>query len=232
MSIQIICKNEEAVDFPREFFLYSEVIQKPEEQPMDNEYEAGSGSEDEDDGEKVEEVEQIVVPATQESVNLMLALLKMEYTKNPSNILPPKTPKKVTAPKFKIEETIGPDVVEFFKEAGKDAVFAITQTADFLGIKLIAHLCFTWIAHNLNTRSTEEKMKWLGIDKKEKPPTFEEIMEVDLKTGKIPSMDNTGGATKKGKATEEGGATKKGKATEEGGATKSSSAHIESKEGN
>ena len=209
MSIQIICQNGE-IEFPREFFPYSEVIQKMEKQLMDDDDQAGSGSEDED-GEKVE---QIVVDATLESVNLTLILLEMQHAEDPSNILPPKTPKKVTAPKFKIEDTIGPDAVKFFTEAGKDGVFAIVKVADFLGIKLITHLCFTWIAHNLNTRSTEEKMKWLGIDKKEKPPTFEEIMEVDLKTGKIPSMDNTGGATK------------------EGGATKSSPAHIESKEDN
>ena len=127
-----------------------------EEQPMDNDDEAGSGSEDEDDGEK----EQIIVKATQESVKLTLALLEMQHAKDPSNIHPPETPTKVTAPKFKIEETIGADVVEFFKEAGKDGVFAITKAADFLGIKLIAHLCFTWIAHSLNTRSTE---KWSGL---------------------------------------------------------------------
>lgn len=205
MSIQIICQNEGVVDFPEKFFPYSEVIQKVlGAHPTNNEDEEGSGSEDEDDGEKVE---QIVVKATHESVKLMLALLEMEYKKDPSNILPPETPKKVTAPKFKIEETIGPDVVEFFTEAGKDAVFAITQVADFLQIKLATHLCFTWIAHSLNTRNTTAKMKWLGLSGD--APTFEEIMEVDLKTGHIPSMDETN----------------------EGGATKLPPAHIESKEG-
>lgn len=196
MSIQIICQNG-AMEFPQEFYPYSEVIQRMMgEQPMDTINDEGSGSEDEDDdcGEKVE---QIVVKSTQESVKLMLVLLEMEYTKDPSNILPPPTPRKVTAPKFKIEKTIGPDVVEFFKEAGKDGVFAIAKAADFLDIKLITHLCFTWIAHNLNTRSTEEKMTWLGISGE--APTFEEIMEVDLKTGHIPSMDDEkegGGGTK------------------------------------
>ena len=195
MSIQIICQNGEAVDFPEMFYPYSEVIQRiMGEQPMDTVNDDGSGSEDEDDGEKVE---QIVVKATQESVKLTLALLEMQYAKDPSNILPPETPKKVTAPKFKIEETIGQDVVEFFKEAGKEGVFAMTKVGDFLGIKLITHLCFTWIAHNLNTRSTEEKMTWLGISGE--APTFEEIMEVDLKTGHIPSMNDEkegGGGTK------------------------------------
>ena len=51
-----------------------------EEQPMDNDDEAGSGSEDEDDGEK----EQIIVKATQESVKLTLALLEMQHAKDPN----------------------------------------------------------------------------------------------------------------------------------------------------
>lgn len=204
MSIEIICEDGGVVTFPEKFFPYSEVIQKMGKQPVDTVDDEGSGSEDED-----EEVSTntIVVKATQESVKLMLDLLEMQHAKDPSNILPPETPTKVTAPKFKIEETIGAKVVEFFKGAGKDGVFAITKAADFLQIKLITHLCFTWIAHNLNTRSTEEKMKWLGVGGE--PPTFEEILEVDLKTGKIPSMDKTN----------------------EGGVPKLPPAHIESKEG-
>ena len=205
MSIQIICQNGE-MEFPQEFYPYSELIHKMGETPTDIADNDGSGSEDEDDGEKVE---QIKVKATQESVKLMFALLEMKRSKDPSNIHPPENPKKVTAPKFKIEETIGPDVVEFFTDAGKDAVFAITKVADFLEIKLITHLCFTWIAHSLNTRNTKDKMEWLGL--KGETPTFEEIMGVDLKTGAIPNMDKT--------------------KANEGGATKLPPAHIESKEG-
>ena len=205
MNIQIICKDGKVVTFPEMFIPYSEFIQR-----ILNEDDRGSGSEDEggSGGEDDEEKEITVeVKATQESVKLMLALLEMEYEKDHNNILPPETPTKVTAPKFKIEKTIGADVVEFFTEHGKDAVFAITQVADFLQIKLITHLCFTWIAHSLNTRSTEEKMKWLGLTGD--APTFEEIMEVNLKTGEIPSMDKTN----------------------EGGVPELPPAHIESKEG-
>lgn len=208
MSIKIICEDG-SVEFPEKFFPYSEVIQNMGKQPVDTVDDEGSGSEDED-----EEVSTntIVVKATQESVNSTLALLEMQHAKDPINILPPKTPTKVTAPKFKIEKTIGADVVEFFKKEKKDGVFAITKAADFLEIKLITHLCFTWIAHSLNTRSTEEKMKWLGLTGD--APTFEEIMEVDLKTGDIPSMDKTneGGPahieSKEGGEGGEGGAAK------------------------
>jgi hypothetical protein len=205
MSIQIICQNG-AVEFPDKFHLYSGLIQKMATQQMgDRAEDDGSGSEDEEEEVSMEET--IKVNATTECVNLMFTLLEMEHTKG--NIHPPETPKKVTAPKFKIEETIGTEEVGFFKEAGKGAVFAITQVADFLSIKLITHLCFTWIAHSLNTRNTKEKMEWLGLEGE--TPTFEEIMEVDLKTGAIPSMDKT--------------------KTNEGGATKLPPAHIESKEG-
>lgn len=205
MIIQIICKDGEVVKFPEMFIPYSKFIKGTlNEHSNNNEDEGGSG-EEEDDEEKEITVE---VKATQESVKLMLALLEMEYKKDPSNILPPETPTKVTAPKFKIEKTIGADVVEFFTEHGKDAVFAITQVADFLQIKLITHLCFTWIAHSLNTRSTEEKMKWLGLTGD--APTFEEIMEVNLKTGEIPSMDKTneGGVPEARIESKEGGAAK------------------------
>jgi hypothetical protein len=193
MSIQLICENGAVVEFPKEYHPYSEVIQRM----MDNDEEEGSCSEDEDENDEVK-VEHIIVKESQESVKLSLAILEMLYAKDPNNILPPETPKKVTAPNFKIEETIDQDVVEFFKEAGKDGVFAMTKVGDFLGIKLITHLCFTWIAHNLNTQSTKERMSWLGISGE--APTFEEIMEVDLKTGYIPSMNqnqnNGGGGSK------------------------------------
>lgn len=197
MPIQLICQNG-VVEFPQEFHQYSDLIQKMATQKEDY-----SESESESDGEEEELTETIIVKSTIESTNLMFALLRMAYNKNTNNIHPPNPPKKVTAPKFNIEETIGKEAVNFFTEAGKDGVFAITKVADFLDIKLATHMCFTWIAHNLNTLSTEEKMGWLGL--KDKAPTFEEVMKVDLKTGHIPDM-----ATKLPPAhiEEEGGATK------------------------
>jgi hypothetical protein len=193
MSFQLTCKNG-VVDFPTKFHVYSEVIERMIGMDKDIDVE-GSGSEDEDE-DNGEKVEQISIRATQESVKRLFHLLEMSYAKDPNNIQPPETPKKVTASKFKLEDVIHPDVIEFFDNTGKDGVFEIVQVADFLGIKLVNHMCFTWIAHNLNTRNTEKKMEWLGLNI-EKAPTFEEVLAVNLKTGYIPSLHNKeGGASK------------------------------------
>jgi hypothetical protein len=186
MSIQLVCSNGEEVGFPCEFTPYSTVasnIYQNQEEDSDAE-----GS-DEDEDDVSPQPEKINIKASQQVCNLMLVLLKMNFKEDHSNAAP--VPKKVTAPKFNIAEELGADTVEFMGEAGKDGVFAIATVADFLGIRLVAHLCFTWIAHTLNFGTTKDKMEWLGIDGE--PPTFEEIMEVNLETGHIPSMDEDGG---------------------------------------
>ena len=50
-------------------------------------------------------------------------------------------------------------------------------------IQLITHICYTWIAHMMNTLNTKEKMDYLGLEGPE--PTFEEIMKVNLEKGEI-----------------------------------------------
>ena len=185
MSIQLICTNGK-VEFPKKFHSYSGLVQRIINESKDTD----DGSDNEEEEEVSTEGIPVMIKATTEVINLMLCLLEMKNNKDPSNILPPEIPKKVTAPKFKIEETIGEDVVEFFKESGKDGVFAITKAADFLDVKLITHLCFTWIAHLLNTLNTKQKMEWLGLSGE--APTFEEIMEVDLEN----AHDKEGGAGK------------------------------------
>ena len=116
-----------------------------------------------------------------ETLALIFHVLEYHYKDDASNACP--TPKKVTSPKFKIEEELGKNTVKFMEEAGKDAIFAIVNLADFLGIQLITHICYTWIAHMMNTLNTKEKMDYLGLEGPE--PTFEDIMKVNLEKGEI-----------------------------------------------
>ena len=153
MSIQLTCTDGIKLDFPQHMVQYSELIQgmtyPGNEEELDPE-----GSDDEDT------TTRIPVNVSHEVGNLMLEILKMNFRADYSNIAP--VPKKVTAPKFNIVTEIGEETNTYLEEAGKDAVFAITNLADdYLGIRLVAHICYTFIANKLNTLTTEEKMEWL-----------------------------------------------------------------------
>jgi hypothetical protein len=185
MSIQLVCSNGE-VEFPHEFVPYSVLASTILDENNDE-----TDSEESDD-DVSSQPEKINIKTSLQTCGLLFVLLKMNFKEDHNNADP--IPKKVTAPKFNITEELGADTVEFMEEAGKDGVFAIANIADFLGIRLAAHLCIMWIAHKMNTLETKDKMEWLGIDGE--PPTFEEIMEVDLKTGHIISMDEESGGIK------------------------------------
>jgi hypothetical protein len=116
------------------------------------------------------------VTASPETAAMMIELLRMNYKADYSNATP--SPKKVTAPKFDIQKELGADTVEFLTESGKDAVFSMANLGDFLGINLVTHTCYMWIAHMLNTLDQQKKMDYLGLTGE--PPTFEEIMAVNL----------------------------------------------------
>ena len=189
MVVQLVCPNGTELDYPQQLVRYSELIHTMVSEPGAEESDA-EGSDDEE-----EATINIPVNVRHEVCNLMLEILKMNFKKDYINIAP--VPKKVTAPKFNIVAEIGEETNAYLEEAGKDAVFAIAKLADYLGIRLVCHICFTFIANKLNTLTIENKMKWLGLSGE--PPTFEEIMAVNLNPNvgpKLPPVDVGGGATK------------------------------------
>ena len=188
MVVQLVCPNGTELDYPQQLVRYSELIQTLASEAGEEESDA-EGSDDEE-----ESTTNIPINVRHEVCNLMLEILKMNFREDYSNIAP--VPKKVTAPKFNIVTELGEETNAYLEEAGKDAVFAIAKLADYLGIRLVAHICFTFIANKLNTLTIENKMKWLGLSGE--PPTFEEIMAVNLNPNmgsKLPPVD-VGGATK------------------------------------
>ena len=189
MSVQFTCTDGTELEFPHHMIPYSELIQGMTI-PGSAEVSDAEGSDDEE-----EATTQIQVNVRQEVCNLLLTIMKLNFREDYSNTAP--VPKKVTAPKFNIVTEIGEETNAFLEEAGKDAVFAITKLADYLGIRLVAHICFIFIANKLNTLTTEKKMEWLGLSGE--PPTFEEIMAVNLNPSegpKLPPAEVGGGATK------------------------------------
>lgn len=175
-SIQLLCKTLDAtpaiITFPDELEPYSNVIKTIKDNTHGDDDVSGSDCEEEES----DTSQQIPVAASPETVVLVIELLRMNYKSDYSNATP--TPKKVTAPKFDIQKELGADTVEFLEESGKDGVFSMAKFGDFLGINLVTHVCYIWIAHMLNTLKTEEKMDYLGLTGE--PPTFEEIMAVNL----------------------------------------------------
>jgi hypothetical protein len=194
MSIEIVFNNETTI-FPEKFIPYSGVVKNM--RTANEEEQCGSDSDGSGDEEDETTYQIKVEKSTPETLGLLFKLMDVHYKEDHSNTTP--QPKKVTASKFKIEEELGSDTLEFMEEAGKDAICAIAILADYLSIQLVTHLCYTWIAHQLNTLETTEKMEYLGIEGE--PPTFEQIMEVNLETCEVPSIpsvnkENEGGACK------------------------------------
>jgi hypothetical protein len=176
-SVQLLCNRTGGavptiVTFPDELGPYSNVINTIKD-TTDEDDASGSDCEEE---ESSSSSPHIPVTASPETVAMVIELLKMNYKDDYSNATP--TPKKVTAPKFDIQKELGADTVEFLEESGKDGVFSMATLGDFLGINLVTHMCYTWIAHMLNTLGTQEKMDYLGLTGE--PPTFEEIMAMNL----------------------------------------------------
>ena len=187
MSVQLYCDNGTMVEFPEKFNPYSSVIANTnllDEEDLDSD---GSGDEENDSI-----TLQLNVNASSEVCKLLIQMINMNFKENYSNVTP--QPKKVTEKNFSIEKELGERTVEFLEQSGKDAIFAIANLADFLGIRLITHLCYIWIAHKMNTLKTKEKMDYLNI--KGEPPTFEEIMAVDLKVGGTSEGTSEGGGSK------------------------------------
>ena len=184
MSISLICKDQttglaSVFNYPKKYEEFSNFIMTAQScENQEDGYGSGSDSEENDTENLV-----ININGLPETCKDIITLLEMNNDKEKKPV-----PKKASDAKFDINKELGENTVEFMKSAGKERIYAITNLANFLQINLVAHICFTWLAHQLNTLDIDETMDYFEVQGKK--PTFEEILHMKFEDfeEKVPAI--------------------------------------------